>query len=133
MTISLVKDDNKIILTNSLPKFFKQFIVNQHKFKCSWTKKNGEFRVGNFDLKFRKRYKTAEGVWKKNKGKRRLGETALDTYCVAFDLDKKDYRMINYNTIEYIEVGRAKFSVEVSTDDMGRVFEMKSLDTIKSN
>ena len=41
--------------------------------------------------------------------------------------------MINYNTIEYIEVGRAKFSVEVSTDDMGRVFEMKSLDTIKSN
>ena len=62
-----------------------------------------------------------------------MGETALDTYCVAFDLDKKDYRMINYNTIEYIEVGRAKFSVEVSTDDMGRVFEMKSLDTIKSN
>ena len=133
MTVSLVKDDNKIVLTNSLPKFFKQFIVKQHKFKCAWTKKNGDFRVGNFDLRFRKRYKTAEGVWKKNKGKRRLGEDALDTYCVAFDLDKKDYRMINYNTIEYIEVGRAKFSVEVSTDDMGRVFEMKSLDTIKSN
>ena len=25
------------------------------------------------------------------RGKRRLGEAALDTYCVAFDLDKKDY------------------------------------------
>ena len=133
MTVSLVKDDNKIILTNSLPKFFKQYIVKQQKFKCAWVKNNKEFRVGNFDLRFRKRYKTAEGVWKKNKGKRRLGGDALDTYCVAFDLDKKDYRMINYNTIKYIEVGRAKFSVEVNTDDMGRVFEMKSLDTIKSH
>ena len=133
MTLSLIKDDNRIVLTNSLPKFFKQFIVKQKKFKCAWTKNDGEFRVGNFDLKFRKRYKTAEGIWKKNKGKRKLGDDAYNTYCVACDLDKKDYRMINYNTIQYIEVGRAKFSVEVNTDDNSRIFEMKSLDKIKSS
>ena len=80
MNVSIVVINHKIILTNSLPKFFKQFIVKQKRFKCAWTKKNGEFRVGNFDLRFRKRYKTAEGVWKKNKGKRRLGEEAVDTY-----------------------------------------------------
>ena len=54
MTVSLVKDDNKIVLTNSLPNFFKQFIVKQHKFKCAWTKKNGDFRVGNLDLRLPK-------------------------------------------------------------------------------
>ena len=65
---------------------------------------------------------------------KKAAREAKDRAIIKFPhLDKKEYRMINYNTIEYIEVGRAKFSVEVSTDDMGRVFEMKSLDTIKSN
>ena len=134
MTVSLVKDDNKIVLTDSLPKFFKQFIVKQHKFKCAWTKKNGDFRVGNFDLKFRKRYKTAEGVWKKNKGKRRLGEAALDTYCVAFDLDKQDYRRITYNTIEYLEVDKIKYLVKVKVlDSDRRAMELRPVNKIKSN
>ena len=66
MVLSTTIDKYIYISCRYLPKFFKQFIVKQHKFKCAWTKKNGEFRVGNFDLKFRKRYKTAEGVWKKN-------------------------------------------------------------------
>ena len=131
--MAIVDTSKKVFLTNSFPKFFREFLVGSKKFTVGWTKKGGEFRVGTFDLKFRKRYKTAEGIWKKCKGKRKLSDEAFSTYCTAFDLDKKDYRMITYDTIEYIEIGRAKFTVDVKSNDETRIFKMKSLDKIKSN
>ena len=131
--LAIVDTSEKVFLTNSFPKFFREFLVGSKKFTVGWTKKSGEFRVGTFDLKFRKRYKTAEGIWKKCKGKRKLSNEAFSTYCTAFDLDKKDYRMITYNTIEYIEIGRAKFTVDVKSNDKARIFKMKSLDRSKIN
>ena len=119
--------------TDSFPQFFREHLIGAKKFTVGWTKKGGDFRVGTFDLKFRKRYKTAEGIWKKCKGKRKLNDWAFSTYCTAFDLDKKDYRMITYDTIEYIEIGRAKFTVDVERKNETRIFTMKSLDKIKSN
>ena len=131
--LAIVDTDKKVFLTNSFPKFFREHLIGAKKFTVGWTKVGGDFRVGTFDLKFRKRYKTAEGIWKKCKGKRKLSDEAFSTYCTAFDLDKKDYRMITYNTIEYIEIGRAKFTVDVKSNDETRIFKMKSLDKIKSN
>ena len=135
MTLSAIENNGKIILTDSLPKFFREHLVGENKFDCAWTKLKGEFRVGTFDLRVRKRYKTAEGTWKKNKGKRKLSEWVYDTYCLAFDLDKKDYVQITYNTIEYLKIGEAKFSVKVKVnkEESLRLFEMKSLNKIKSN
>ena len=131
--MAIVDTSKKVFLTNSFPKFFREHLIGAKKVTVGWTKKGGEFRVGTFDLKFRKRYKTAEGIWKKCKGKRKLSDEAFSTYCTAFDLDKKDYRMITYDTIEYIEIGRAKFTVDVKSNDETRIFKMKSLDKIKSN
>ena len=80
---------------------------------------------------------TAEGVVKKisKKGKKRVvAQWVFDTYCLVFDLDKKDYRRITYNKIEYLEVGKIKYLVKVKvSDDLTRAMELKPLNVIKSN
>ena len=137
MSIALVKTENQVVITNSLPDFFRKHLIGKEKFVCAWTKNNGDFRTGSFDLKVRKRWTTAEGVKKKvskGKPKRQIAEWVFDTYCVVFDLDKKDYRRITYNTIQYLEVGKVKYLVDVKvSDDLTRAMELKPLNTIKSN
>jgi len=136
MSIALVKTENQVVKTNSLPDFFIG-MIGREKFICAWTKNNGDFRTGSFDLKRRKRWTTAEGVKKKvskGKPKRQVAEWVFDTYCVVFDLDKKDYRRITYNTIQYLEVGKVKYLVDVKvSDDLTRAMELKPLNAIKSN
>ena len=137
MSIALVKTENQVVITNSLPDFFRKHLIGKEKFICAWTKNNGDFRTGSFDLKVRKRWTTAEGVKKKvskGKPKRQIAEWVFDTYCVVFDLDKKDYRRISYNTIQYLEVGKVKYLVDVKvSDDLTRAMELKPLNAIKSN
>jgi len=137
MSIALVKTENQVVITNSLPDFFRKHLIGKEKFVCAWTKNNGDFRTGSFDLKVRKRWTTAEGVKKKvskGKPKRQIAEWVFDTYCVVFDLDKKDYRRITYNTIQYLEVGKVKYLVDVKvSDDLTRAMELKPLNAIKSN
>jgi hypothetical protein len=135
---TLVKTDQEVILTNSLPEFFKKELIGRKRFVCDWNKQNGDFRTGSFDLKKRRKWTTAEGVEKivkKGKPKRQIAEWVFDTYCVAFDLDKKDYRRITYNTIQYLEVGKIKYLVDVrvSDDNERRAMELKPLNKIKSN
>jgi len=137
MSIALVKTENQVVKTNSLPDFFIG-MIGREKFICAWTKNNGDFRTGSFDLKRRKRWTTAEGVKKKvskGKPKRQIAEWVFDTYCVVFDLDKKDYRRITYNTIKYLEVGKVKYLVDVKVNKNLDIREMKlkSLNAIKSN
>ena len=136
MSIALVKTENQVVKTNSLPDFFIG-MIGREKFICAWTKNNGDFRTGSFDLKKRKRWTTAEGVKKKvskGKPKRQIAEWVFDTYCIVFDLDKKDYRRITYNTIQYLEVGKVKYLVDVKvSDDLTRAMELKPLNAIKSN
>jgi len=136
MSIALVKTENQVVITNSLPDFFIG-MIGREKFICAWTKNNGDFRTGSFDLKKRERWTTAEGVKKKvskGKPKRQIAEWVFDTYCVVFDIDKKDYRRITYNTIQYLEVGKVKYLVDVKvSDDLTRAMELKPLNAIKSN
>ena len=109
MNMAIVKTDREIVLTNSLPDFFKKHLVGKKKFVCAWTKQDNVFRTGTFDLKKRRKWVTAEGVLKKTskkRKKRQIAQWVFNTYCVAFDLDKQDYRRITYNTIEYLEVDK---------------------------
>ena len=130
MNIALVKTNNEIILTNSLPDFFKKNLIGKKKFVCAWTKQNNVFRTGTFDLKKRRKWVTAEGVLKKaskKRKKRQIAQWVFDTYCVAFDLDKKDYRYINYDTIKYIQYGRQRWSVEIKNKKSEKLITMKLL------
>jgi hypothetical protein len=138
MELALVKTNEEIVLTDSLPDFIRKELIGRKKFVCAWTKQNGDFRSGSFDLKKRRKWTTAEGVEKivsKNKPKRKVAEWVFDTYCMAFDLEKKDYRRITYNTIQYLEVGKIKYLVEVKVSDdlKKRAMELKPLNTIKSS
>lgn len=137
MSIALVKTDKEEIITDSLSDFFRNKLIGKEKFICAWEKANGDFRTGTFDLKKRKRWVTAEGVVKKisKKGKKRVvAQWVFDTYCLVFDLDKKDYRRITYNKIEYLEVGKIKYLVNVKVNgDINRTMELKPLNKIKSN
>ena len=137
MNIALVKTDKEVVITNSLPDFFKENLIGKKKFVCAWTKQDNVFRTGRFDLKKRRKCVTAEGVLKKaskKRKKRQIAQCVFDTYCVAFDLDKQDYRRITYNTIEYLEVDKIKYLVKVKVlDSDRRAMELKPLNKIKSN
>ena len=137
MNIALVKTNKEIVITNSLPDFFKEKLIGKKEFVCAWTKQDDVFRTGTFDLKKRKKWVTAEGVLKKaskKRKKRQIAQWVFNTYCVAFDLDKQDYRRITYNTIEYLEVDKIKYLVKVKVlDSDRRAMELKPINKIKSN
>ena len=57
------------------------------KFRAGFTKVNGEYRVGKFDLLNRKTWKQTDGTMYKRKGKKRT--TDPDEYILAHDLEKK--------------------------------------------
>ena len=54
------------------------------KFRAGFEKKNGEYRVGKFDLLNRSTWKQTDGTMYKRKGKKRT--TDADEYILAHDL-----------------------------------------------
>ena len=64
MTLTTIKNKEKVVSTNSFPQYFKKLFVGRKKFICGWYKNNGDFRSGTFDLLKRKKWTTAEGVEK---------------------------------------------------------------------
>ena len=56
------------------------------KFRAGFTKVNGEYRVGKFDLLNRSTWKQTDGTMYKRKGKKRT--TSANQYILAHDLDK---------------------------------------------
>ena len=121
--------ENEItILGESSPMPVSEFVPNiiGHKpFVVSFTKKDGTTRMGKFDLKPRRRWKAIDGSWKKLNGNGRKSDP--DQYLLAFDLDKKDWRLINYNTMKYLKVGRKKFEIQVFENNDYRIFGMREI------
>ena len=121
--------ENEItILCESSPMPVSEFVPNiiGHKpFVVSFTKKDGTTRMGKFDLKPRRRWKAIDGSWKKLNGNGRKSDP--DQYLLAFDLDKKDWRLINYNTMKYLKVGRKKFEIQVFENNDYRIFGMREI------
>ena len=121
--------ENEItILGESSPMPVSEFVPNiiGHKpFVVSFTKKDGTTRMGKFDLKPRRRWKAIDGSWKKLNGNGRKSDP--DQYLLAFDLDKKDWRLINYNTMKYLKVGRKKFEIQVFENNDYSIFGMREI------
>ena len=121
--------ENEItILGESSPMPVSEFVPNiiGHKpFVVSFTKKDGTTRMGKFDLKPRRRWKAIDGSWKKLNGNGRKSDP--DQYLLAFDLDKKAWRLINYNTMKYLKVGRKKFEIQVFENNDYRIFGMREI------
>ena len=68
------------------------------KFRAGFTKVNGEYRVGKFDLLNRSTWKQTDGTMYKRKGKKRT--TDADEYILAHDLDKKAPRNISVKRLK---------------------------------
>ena len=79
------------------------------KFRVGFLKKNGEYRVGHFDLKYRSKWKQDDGTIIKRKGKKRT--TDPNKYLLAHDLKKGQPRNINYDTMKWISVGKKVFII----------------------
>ena len=79
------------------------------KFRAGFTKVNGEYRVGKFDLLNRKTWKQTDGTMYKRKGKART--TKRQDYLLAHDLDKKAPRNISYQRLLWISVGKKIWGV----------------------
>ena len=87
------------------------------KFRAGFTKVNGEYRVGKFDLLNRKTWKQTDGTMYKRKGKKRT--TDPDEYILAHDLDKKAPRNISVKRLKWFSVGKKVYEInrlEVNDD-----------------
>ena len=87
------------------------------KFRAGFEKKNGEYRVGKFDLLNRKTWKQTDGTMYKRKGKKRT--TNPDEYILAHDLDKKAPRNISVKRLKWFSVGKKVYEInrlEVNDD-----------------
>jgi len=87
------------------------------KFRAGFEKKNGEYRVGKFDLLNRKTWKQTDGTMYKRKGKKRT--TNPDEYILAHDLDKKAPRNISVKRLKWFSVGKKVYKInrlEVNDD-----------------
>ena len=79
------------------------------KFRAGFTKVNGEYRVGKFDLLNRKTWKQTDGTMYKRKGKKRT--TDPDEYILAHDLDKKAPRNISVARLKWFSVGKKVYKI----------------------
>ena len=87
------------------------------KFCAGFEKKNGEYRVGKFDLLNRSTWKQTDGTMYKRKGKKRT--TDPDEYILAHDLDKKAPRNISVKRLKWFSVGKKVYEInrlEVNDD-----------------
>ena len=73
------------------------------------SKKDGSYRVGKFDFKYRKTWKQTDGTMYKRKGKART--TKREDYLLAHDLEKKAPRNISYQRLLWISVGKKIWGV----------------------
>ena len=79
------------------------------KFRAGFTKKNGEYRVGKFDLLNRSTWKQTDGTMYQRKGKKRT--TKADEYILAHDLDKKAPRNISVARLKWFSVGKKVYKI----------------------
>jgi len=79
------------------------------KFRAGFMKKNGEYRVGKFDLLNRSTWKQTDGTMYKRKGKTRT--TKADEYILAHDLDKKAPRNISVARLKWFSVGKKVYKI----------------------
>ena len=79
------------------------------KFRAGFMKKNGEYRVGKFDLLNRSTWKQTDGTMYKRKGKTRT--TKPDEYILAHDLDKKAPRNISVARLKWFSVGKKVYKI----------------------
>ena len=79
------------------------------KFRAGFTKVNGEYRGGKFELLNRSTWKQSDGTMYKRKGKKRT--TAPDEYILAHDLDKKAPRNISVKRLKWFSVGKKVYKI----------------------
>ena len=88
---------------------FSSFIENlvsktkSKRFRAGFMKKDGSYRVGKFDFKYRKTWLQSDGTMYKRKNKART--TKREDYLLAHDLVKKAPRNISYKRLLWISVG----------------------------
>jgi len=86
------------------------------KFRAGFTKVNGEYRVGKFDLLNRSTWKQIDGTMYKRKNKKRT--TDPDEYILAHDLDKKAPRNISVKRLKWFSVGKKVYKINrLEVDD----------------
>ena len=103
------------------------------KFRAGFEKKNGEYRVGKFDLLNRLTWKQTDGTMYKRKGKKRT--TDPDEYILAHDLDKKAPRNISVKRLKWFSVGKKVYKInrlEVNDDITIVMFDKVKFTALKT-
>ena len=103
------------------------------KFRAGFTKVNGEYRVGKFDLLNRSTWKQTDGTMYKRKGKKRT--TDADEYILAHDLEKKAPRNISVKRLKWFSVGKKVYKInrlEVNEDITIVMFDKVKFTALKN-
>ena len=103
------------------------------KFRAGFTKVNGEYRVGKFDLLNRSTWKQTDGTMYKRKGKKRT--TDADEYILAHDLEKKAPRNISVKRLKWFSVGKKVYKInrlEVNEDITSVMFDKVKFTALKT-
>ena len=103
------------------------------KFRAGFTKVNGEYRVGKFDLLNRKTWKQTDGTMYKRKGKKRT--TDPDEYILAHDLEKKAPRNISVKRLKWFSVGKKVYKInrlEINDDITIVMFDKVKFNALKT-
>ncbi len=103
------------------------------KFRAGFTKVNGEYRVGKFDLLNRKTWKQTDGTMYQRKGKKRT--TDPDEYILAHDLEKKAPRNISVKRLKWFSVGKKVYKInrlEVNEDITIVMFDKVKFTALKT-
>ena len=103
------------------------------KFRAGFTKVNGEYRVGKFDLLNRSTWKQTDGTMYKRKGKKRT--TDADEYILAHDLEKKAPRNISVKRLKWFSVGKKVYKInrlEINDDITIVMFDKVKFNTLKT-
>ena len=103
------------------------------KIRAGFIKKDGSYRTGKFDLKFRTTWKQLDGTMYKRKGKKRT--TDPDEYILAHDLDKKAPRNISVKRLKWFSVGKKVYKInrlEVNDDITIVMFDKVKFTSLKT-
>ena len=85
------------------------------KIRAGFIKKDGSYRTGKFDLKFRTTWKQLDGTMYKRKGKKRT--TNPDENILVHDLMKKAPRNIPVSRLLWFSVGKKVYKVNRLSDN----------------
>ena len=103
------------------------------KFRAGFTKKNGEYRIGKFDLLNRSTWKQTDGTMYQRKGKKRT--TNADEYILAHDLEKKAPRNISVKRLKWFSVGKKVYKInrlEINDDITIVMFDKVKFTALKT-